>query len=231
MNPTDTPSDPRRRRVSVRRRAAESSSATASAADSAIQAALDRGHRKRLGMAAAPVSVPPASRGGTGTRPPARQTPSVAPRVWGVVRVLVFVAVVAVVWQGVAGLLAARRGTGAARRGTVAAGGACDFAGTVVLDGKPLAQAVIEWHPLDAGPGAAPLAIETDDQGNFARPASHGLAAGRYAVVVKSGCVMPRPGAEFGTPVVIPPRYTRPESTPLQVAVTPSARIDLRVAR
>lgn len=226
MDPSDTTSDPARpRRVSVRRRAAQATSASSSAADTAIRDAIERGHRRRLGLAAqAAGNAPPVSRGAAGVGPPGPRTAGVAPRVWQAVRVLVFAGAVVAVWQGVAGLMAGRRVAVATR-------GGCEFTGSIVLDGKPLAQAVIEFHPLDGAPGTVPLTVETDDKGTFARSAAHGLAAGRYAVAVRSGCLMPRPDAEVGTPVAIPSRYTRPESTPLQVAVSPAARLDLRVSR
>jgi hypothetical protein len=227
MNPVHGPSGPQRqRRVSVRHRGAESDTATSSAADAAIREAIERRHRKRLDVAAAsPGSAKAAPRNRPGGRTRPGSAPSAVPHAWTAVRVLVFVGVVGVLWQAVAGVTA-RRGS---KPGSDS--GACGFAGTVVFEGRPLAQAVLELHPLDGASSARALSVETDDRGGFARPASHGVAAGRYAVVVKSGCVMPRPGAEFGTPVVIPSRYTRPDSTPLQVAVSAAARLDLVVAR
>lgn len=221
MNPAHTPSGPQRhRRVSVRHRGADSDTATSSAADAAIREVLERRHRKRNGLAPLPAG---ADRGEPVGRKRMRSAPSAVPLAWTGVRVAVFLGVVAVLWQAVAGFTARSTGGGDPD--------ACGFAGTLVFEGRPLAQAVIELHPLDAGSGAAPLAVETDDRGGFARPASHGVAAGRYAVVVRSGCVMPRPGAEVGTPVAIPPRYKSPASTPLQIAMPASARLDLVVAR
>lgn len=227
MNPVHGSSDPQRqRRVSVRHRGAESDTATSSAADAAIREAIERRDRKRVAVApVATGAAKPTARNQSGGRTRGRVAPSAVPHAWTAVRVLVFVGVVGVLWQAVAGV--------AARRGSEPGSdpNACGFAGTVVFEGKPLAQAVLELHPLDGGSQARSLSVETDDKGGFARPASHGVAAGRYAVVVKSGCVMPRPGAEVGTPVKIPPRYTRPDSTPLQVAVSAAARLDLVVAR
>lgn len=221
MNPEHAASDPRRsRRISFHHRGAESDTATSSAADAAIREALERRDRKRLARASSPPATVAATLRG---RPGSRRPPPAVPHAWTAVRVIVLVGVVAVLWQAVAGLTSGPRVAGHDPA-------ACDFSGTVVLDGRPLVQAVLELHPLDGGSGAS-LSIETDDKGGFARPASHGLAAGRYAVVVRSGCVMPRPGAEVGTPVAIPPRYARPESTPLQVAVAPAARLDLVLTR
>lgn len=216
MNPARSSTDPPRHRISVRSRGAESDTATSTAADAAIREVLDRRHRKRLAVVSSQAA-------GVGARRQVQRAPSAVPPAWMAIRVLVFVGVVVVLWQAVTGFTA--------RRGIAADPSACGFAGTVVFEGKPLAQAVLELHPLDGRPGALPVSVETDDQGGFARPASHGVAAGRYAVVIKSGCVMPRPGAEVGKPVTIPPRYLRPDSTPLQVAVAKAARLDLVVAR
>lgn len=216
MNPTRSSADPQRHRISVRRRGAKSDTASSTAADAAIREVLERRHRKQLRLASSPGTDAAARR-------QVRRAPSAVSHAWSAVRVLVFVGVVAVLWQAVAEF--------SARRGSAADSSACGFAGTVVFEGKPLAQAVLELHPLDGGPAAVPVSLETDDQGGFTRPASHGVAAGRYVVVIKSGCVMPRPGAEVGKPVPIPPRYMRPDSTPLQVAVATAARLDLVVAR
>lgn len=222
MNPSSFPSDPqRRRRISVRHGGATPETATSSAAEAAIREFVDRRDRRRRGAStgAAPRISPPDAV----ARRPGRGAPSATPHAWRIVRVIVFVAVVAVLWQAVAGF--------GARRPATHDPSLCGFSGSVVLDGKPLAQGVLEFHPLAGGAGGGPLPVETDDKGGFMRPASHGVAAGRYAVVVRSGCAMPRPGAEVGTSVVIPTRYQRAESTPLQVAVTPSARFDLVMVR
>ena len=201
-----------RNRVSIRRRSAEPATATSSAADAAIREVIDRRNHARRGLAVRSGSS--ASRGsresGTHLRDYALRTVAIA---CGLV----------VLWQIAVGVSHFRFG--------VRDSGGCGFAGTVVFDGKPLAQAVIEFHPLQAGQVSRPLPIETDTHGQFTRTAAHGMAPGRYAVVVKSGCVMPRPDAEVGRPVVIPSRYARADSTPLQVAVAPAARFELVLAR
>lgn len=100
-------------------------------------------------------------------------------------------------------------------------------AGTVSLGGKPLAQAVLVLHG-NGESGPVSVTLDTNDQGRFSRPASVGLPAGSYAVVVKSGCVMPNPTAERGVPVKIPAKYTNVVSTPLRVEVAEeSSSMDL----
>lgn len=223
MSPTSSPSDPQRlRKVSIRRRTADPNTLTASAADAALQQVVERRDRRRLGLPPRPAAVQAttASASAVRVRAPGRTASSGVPLAWRVFRVLVFVGTTAVLWQAVVG--------GTSRRSVSVGGTGCDVTGTVVFEGKPLAQAVLELHPRDGG---GPQLIETDDRGGFARPASGGPAAGRHAVVIRSGCVMTWPGAEVGTPVVIPSRYTRPDSTPLEVVVTPAARLEIVLTR
>lgn len=91
------------------------------------------------------------------------------------------------------------------------------IAGKVLIDGKPLTQAALEFHATSqaAGDAAAMLRVETNHEGAFLRTAA--VPAGTYAVVVKSGCVMPSPTAEIGRPVRIPAKYTSLSSTPIAV--------------
>lgn len=212
MNPE---SDPRQtRKVSVKRRAADPGTVTSTAAGAAIQQAVERRDRGRRN--AAP------ERGAGATRP-VRTVPGGAPTALTLVRVGAVVGLVAVLWQALVGFASWRPVGGDPA--------ACAFAGRVTLDGTPLSQAVIELHPLEGGSGGTPVTVEADDTGGFARPASAGIAPGRYAVVVRSGCLLPRPGAEFGAPVVIPSRYARPGSSPLQVVVSGSTRLDVALRR
>ena len=74
--------------------------------------------------------------------------------------------------------------------------------------------------------------VETDPSGNFLRPAALGVPPGSYAVVVKSGRIMPHPTAEVGQPIRIPARYMSVSSTPFTVEVTKhSSRFDLSLRR
>jgi hypothetical protein len=105
-------------------------------------------------------------------------------------------------------LVAARTGRGAP--GTT-------IAGKVLFDGKPLTQAALEFHATHQADnaGSTTLQVETNHEGAFLRIAA--VPAGTYAVVVKSGCIMPDPTAEIGKPVRIPAKYTSLSSTPLAV--------------
>jgi hypothetical protein len=114
--------------------------------------------------------------------------------------------------------------TAVAASGRRAAPGAV-IAGKVVFDGKPLAQASLEFHATGRSGNGGPvsLRVETNHEGVFRRTAAVGFPAGTYAVVVKSGCIMPNPNAEIGRPVRIPARYASVASTPLAVEVKPEA--------
>lgn len=204
-------------KVSVHRRAADPGTVTASAAGAALQHVVEQRERRRQGHASRPGSGSGRCARPTRDRRPTWAVPAVA---WRAARVIVAVGVLAVIGQAVAGVAGRRAG---GRDASL-----CGISGTVVFEGRPLAQAMLELHPLAGG---RPLPVETDDTGGFSRPASSGVACGRYAVVVRSGCLMPRAGAEFGRPVAIPSRYARPDSTPLQIAVSSAARFDLVVAR
>jgi hypothetical protein len=118
----------------------------------------------------------------------------------------------------------ASNATAVAARGGHAAPGAV-IAGKVVFDGKPLAQASLEFHATGRSGNGGPvsLRVETNHEGVFRRTAAVGFPAGTYAVVVKSGCIMPHPNAEIGRPVRIPARYASVASTPLAVEVKPEA--------
>lgn len=121
---------------------------------------------------------------------------------------IVATALVAVSAAGGYWLVSAR--TGRVSPGTM-------IAGKVLIDGKPLTQAALEFHakPGSAGGAASTLRVETDHEGSFQRTAI--VPSGTYAVVVKSGCIMPDPTAEIGRPVRIPAQYTSLASTPLAV--------------
>lgn len=212
---------PSRCRVSLRHRGAVAVSATSSAADAALRQVIDRRHARRLGIAS-PADAAPAERV-FGSSASGRRGPEGKPASRHVAWAVALAGTAAVLWLAVTGIAS----VGFRGRDS----GGCGFAGTVVFDGRPLAQAVIEFHPLEPGQAPRALPIETDTHGQFTRTEAHGVAPGRYAVVVKSGCVMPRPDAEVGRPVAIPPRYVRVDSTPLQVAVAPAARFELVLAR
>lgn len=58
------------------------------------------------------------------------------------------------------------------------------LAGTVSLDGKPLAAAAIDFQPAQGNSGGTSGAI-TDDSGQFSIPATKGLVPGKYVVTIQ----------------------------------------------
>lgn len=216
-----SPSDrPVNRRVSIRRRGAVQDTATSSAADLALQQFVERRRcRNRYGDGRKPA------RSGVG-RALACVSEVVGGSIarlgfanWGV-RVSALVLVVAVMVVAVV-----THGSREPPR--------FGLAGSVSFGGRPLAQAILEFHLTGDSPDREPFAlpVETNDKGQFVRPPSAGVPPGRYAVVVRSGCVMPRPDAERGVPIVIPARYQRLDSTPFTVEVPADAPVELLLRR
>ena len=97
--------------------------------------------------------------------------------------------------------------------------------GKVLLDGQPLGEATVVFHPIDANsaPGRRSLTARTDANGVF-RLTTHepgdGAAAGEYGVtvefreLVQEGDEMLRGGANL-----LPDRYSRPATSGLQCRV------------
>lgn len=196
-------SDDRRQRVSIRRSAAKSATVTSSAADVALQQVLDRRLRKREGRPPAPV----ARTFGSAQSGVTASIDRFGLPQW-LFRVAVLGFVTFVLGFAVVAAMPAKGGT----RGVA-------VEGRVLFKGRPLAQAALEFHGEGAN-GPVRVAVDTNETGAFRRPLSAGIPSGSYAVIVKSGCVMPNPQAERGTPVRIPAKYTSVQSTPLKVDVT-----------
>lgn len=200
-------------RISVRRRGAAPTSATASAADEAIRQLIDG--RRRLNKFGADAS---ASIGQPGTRRlgselASRDSKAKAKAISAPLVALPPALTKGIGAAGIAALLAILVAN-------VAPGGfqpRRNITGTVQLNDKPLADAVLEFHA--DGDGRAPIVLSTSDVGSFQRSGQAGLPEGSYAVVVKSGCILPNPSAERGRPVRIPDRYMSAASTPLRVKV------------
>jgi hypothetical protein len=90
--------------------------------------------------------------------------------------------------------------------------------GVVTLDGKPLAGAVVTFHPDDKGPVAH--GVSTDDGAYFVKTGANriGLAPGDYRVTVfalaESG------GPPGSTPrLLTPSRYSERAKTPLRFSI------------
>ena len=209
-------------RLSVRRRGSAPTSATASAADDAIRQLIDG--RRRLNKFGDAAGQPTDPREGLSTK--ARTTRAALPASegsWptlppGAFKGLGIAGLVAVLVVGVSSFVS---GDFQARHG---------IAGTVQLNGKPLADAVLEFHAL--GDDRPSLVLSTTDVGSFRRPGTSGLPEGSYAVVVKSGYVLPNPSADRGLPARIPDRYLAASSTPLRIKVAAeNTNVKLLLAR
>jgi hypothetical protein len=100
--------------------------------------------------------------------------------------------------------------------------------GQVLLAGKPLAEAMIVFHPLDAPPTGAPKPLAyCDAEGRFAlttMQTGDGAPPGRYAVTVEL-----RAARQIGEEMVrdgrnlLPPQYADPQRTPLKYDVAAGA--------
>lgn len=92
--------------------------------------------------------------------------------------------------------------------------------GKVVLDGKPIPDALVEFYPADKKAGLPRADALADEDGSFVLStyqAQDGAAAGEFAVTVvlrKVGTGPEEPG-----PNLLPARYGKPETTPLKVRV------------
>jgi hypothetical protein len=91
------------------------------------------------------------------------------------------------------------------------------------LDGKPLAEAMIVFHPAAATPGAAQPIAYSGPQGQFVlttRDQNDGAIAGEYAITVELraprlvGDETIRDGKN-----VLPVKYARPETSGLRYTV------------
>lgn len=190
------PEDPQRR-VSLRRRATNASTATSQAADEALQNVLDRRLRKRDGRPPLPGRQEFGGAAATIQDSVARL---------GLSQWLLRVAVLA----GVAVVL------GGAFL-TLARGGSSSHsvAGTVLMGKTPLAQARLAFHRAAGGAGFEPLLISTGQDGSFRNPDDRPLPAGLYSVVIDSVG-----GAGPQRAPAVPALYRDPATTPLRVLVT-----------
>jgi len=194
----------RRQKVSLRRRTtASSSTVTSAAADEALQHVLSRKAHKREGRPLPPQRAPALGSAVGGVSKSVNRLG--LPQWLFRATVLGFVAVV----MAFAVLAAVPSGGG--RRGVA-------IAGSLKMNGRPLAQAALELHSSGQGEPFF-VSVDTNELGVFRRAASAGIPVGAYAVVVKSGCIMASPQAEAGTPVKIPAKYRSVHSTPLKIEV------------
>jgi hypothetical protein len=96
--------------------------------------------------------------------------------------------------------------------------------GQVLMGGKPLAEAMVIFHPLDQPPLRVPQPVAfCDGEGRFALTTlktGDGAPAGRYAVTIELrasrlvGEELVRDGRNL-----LPPQYGNPKQTPLNFSV------------
>jgi hypothetical protein len=205
MTLTPQPSrDQPRSRVSLRNQAGNASTATATAAEDALQYVLEKRLRKREGRE--PPSRP---RGPLGTPTPAVQGrsapgPGASLQRWGgpqwLVRVAVFCLLTAVIG-------------GSVLRAVWVGGGSYAVAGVVLLAGKPLPNATLAFYQSADASLPAERTVVTGADGRFQSAADDPLKAGMYAVVVEAG-----PSGRNAS--VIPAIYRDPATTPLRMQIT-----------
>jgi hypothetical protein len=117
--------------------------------------------------------------------------------------------------------------------------------GTVTLDGKPVADAALNFSPVKAAPGGEPSAGVTDAQGNFTLNTAHdtpGTLQGKCRVTVwKADLVPMAPGEQVpelekgfeGQRIkyIIPKKYTQFNTSGLEFDIQPGMpplRIELK---
>jgi hypothetical protein len=98
--------------------------------------------------------------------------------------------------------------------------------GQVTFKGKPAAGAFVVFHPLDRpAPGEQRPSATVKPDGTFeltshgATRGGDGAPAGTYAVTVEWYRLVGTGNDLAPGPNVIPPSYTKPETTPIKVAV------------
>ena len=88
--------------------------------------------------------------------------------------------------------------------------------GSVTLDGTPLKDGVITFHP--AGGGAAAYGTLKDGSFAISTGQKDGLAAGKYKVTV-SASTIPKEGTSETAKLLTPAKYAKAETTDLEAEV------------
>lgn len=88
--------------------------------------------------------------------------------------------------------------------------------GTVTLDGEPLKDGVITFHP--AGKQASGAGQVTDGNFTISTGQKEGLSVGKYKVTV-SASTIPKEGTSERAKLLTPPKYARTETTDLEADV------------
>lgn len=88
------------------------------------------------------------------------------------------------------------------------ADGMSTVSGTVTLDGQPLADAVVEYSPLE--PGMRPAYGKTDSSGHYTvmtTRSQEGAMPGEYEVRIRTGDITSEDGVQVNIPEVVPKNY------------------------
>ena len=88
--------------------------------------------------------------------------------------------------------------------------------GTVTLDGTPLKDGIITFHPV--GGGATAYGTVTDGSFSLATGQDGGLATGKYKVTV-SATSIPKEGTSETAKLSTPVKYSKPDTTDLDAVV------------
>jgi hypothetical protein len=95
--------------------------------------------------------------------------------------------------------------------------GLASASGTVTVDGKPLESGTVTFHPDDGGP--TPYGTVSNGKFTVNTGQDAGLKRGSYKVTV-SARTIPEPGSNETGQDLTPPKYAKPDTTPLTAEVT-----------
>ena len=97
--------------------------------------------------------------------------------------------------------------------------------GQVLLNGKPVADAIVSFHPQEGGMSGTFPSAHTDADGRFAMTTyetGDGAAQGSYSISIVCFKVRPlKRGQEGRAENILPQRYASPEASGLTATVSP----------
>jgi hypothetical protein len=95
--------------------------------------------------------------------------------------------------------------------------------GTVAMDGKPLTDGLVTFHPVAGGPLAYGR-IQSDGRFEIRTGSQNGLEPGEYLVTVAANGPVPPPNARNRSPIaplITPARYNHKETSGFRFSVVP----------
>jgi len=95
-------------------------------------------------------------------------------------------------------------------------GGWGSASGSVTLDGTPLKDGIITFHPVGGGPTA--YGIVTDGAFTIATGQQSGLSTGKYKVTVSASSI-PKEGTNETAKLLTPAKYSKADTTDLEATV------------